>query len=213
MSSAYVKSTAAYVPRSVEHELPDRKVVRTNSTMGAPMSRGFLLVAVLSCGAAIASAQNIHEGIGVRVRAPSVLFARFEGVFLGRQGDTLIFGNDERGPIRVPASAITSLDVSAGKSRAQGALRGALWGGLTMAALALSMVNDPEVYDPQVDGSKFSYITDVGMGGAMLGAAVGVLVPRRIWKHSDARVFMTVTGSNRAAPNAIGVQFATAYSR
>ena len=75
------------------------------------------------------------------------------------------------------------------------------------------MVNDPEVYDPQVDGSKSSFITDGALGGAMLGAVVGVLVPRRIWKHSDARVFMTVTGSNRAAPNAIGVQFATGYSR
>src|SRR5687768_16799992 len=74
------------------------------------------------------AAQTLHPGIGVRVRAPSVILDRFEGVYLGRAGDTLLFGNDDRGPVKVPASAVTQLDLSGGRSRLRGAAHGALWG-------------------------------------------------------------------------------------
>src|SRR5688500_10671949 len=99
-----------------------------------PMRMILALPALLSISTAVPiSAQAIHPGKQVRIHAPGALLGRFEGVYVGRSGDTLIFGNDERGPVRVAASAITGLEVSQGLSRLRGALRGAFWGGISMA--------------------------------------------------------------------------------
>jgi hypothetical protein len=75
-----------------------------------------MLVAVL-CVPAPVAAQALHPGKTVRVQAPAVLLERLEGVYLGRSGDTVLVGSDERAPVRVPLAAVIRLDVSAGRSR------------------------------------------------------------------------------------------------
>lgn len=168
------------------------------------------LAIALSCIAAPMAAQ-VHPGIGVRVRAPSMLFDRFEGVYLGRQGDkgdTLLFGNDARGPIKVPASAITQMEVSDGRSRLRGALHGALWGG-GVAAIIGGLAGTISVEDSLASSSP-AFIAEIAAGGAELGAIIGAIVGRRVWKETHPQIFMNTT---RSSLHAIGVQLAVRYTR
>ena len=138
--------------------------------------------------AAPTSAQAIHPGKQVRIRAPGVLIDRFEGVYVGRSGDTLIFGNDERGPVRVAATAITGLEVSQGLSRLRGSLRGAFWGASTLAVLSLILTSDPAFKAEDISAGEF-----VGAGalnGAVLGAIIGAFVPARVWRGAEPRILL-----------------------
>jgi hypothetical protein len=160
------------------------------------------------------AAQTVHPGIGVRVRAPSVLLDRLEVVYLGRGGgDTLLFGNQERGPIRVSGSAITELQISAGRSRMRGALRGALIVGAIMAGLGAGMASsgDSTVYNPRVDGSRGSFIAMNAFAGAMTGGIAGLFIPVHIWRGADPR--MLLNAALRPDAPSLGVRFALAYSR
>lgn len=147
------------------------------------------------------SAQTIHPGIGVRVRAPTVMFERMEGVFLSRNGDTLLFGNDTRGPVAVPIAAVTQLQVAAGKSRLRGALRGALWGGVTMAAL-MALVGSTEVSASGDTTTRGEWIEQGAASGGLVGAIVGAFVPMRVWKTADPKILLSV-----GPRDAIGVRF------
>lgn len=85
-----------------------------------------MVVAGLALGAGSAGAQvTLQPGAKVRVTAPSAGVNRFEGTVIAA-GDTL---DVARGTarIRVPAGAVTRIELSGGKSRGAGALRGALW--------------------------------------------------------------------------------------
>ena len=44
-------------------------------------------------------AAQVHPGVTVRVHAPNHLIRHLDAAYLGRRGDTLLFGNDERAPI------------------------------------------------------------------------------------------------------------------
>ena len=138
--------------------------------------------------AAPTSAQAIHPGKHVRIHAPGVLIDRFEGVYVGRSGDTLIFGNDDRGPVRVAAAAITGLEVSQGLSRLRGALRGAFWGGVSMAAAGALLTTDPSFATE--DMSKGAFIVASAGQGALLGAIIGAFVPKRVWRGAEPRILL-----------------------
>jgi len=149
-----------------------------------------VLLAIATVASA-GSAQVAHPGIGVRVRAPGVLLERFQGVYLGHQGDTLLLGNEERGPVRVAAAAVTSLDLSRGRSRWRGALVGALWGagiGTLMGAIA----------DTDSSGvSSGDAIAILAVGGAETGAIIGAIVGRRVWVAAQPAV-LTSAAFDRA---------------
>lgn len=136
-------------------------------------------------------AQVAHPGIGVRVRAPGVLFDRFEGVYLGHAGDTLLLGNDDRGPVRVPSAAVTQLELSRGRSHWKGALRGALWGaGIGVALGALTVASTTP--EDSISGSeKASFLATMTAGGAELGAIIGAIVGRRVWVATQPSVLLT----------------------
>ena len=145
----------------------------------------------------ILTSQAVHPGKTVRFTAPSVLHGRLEGVYLGRSGDTVFFGNDERGPIEVPSLAISALDVSMGKSRWRGALRGMLWGAAVAAPLGALAIADT-AWDTQADGSKASFVVTSVLSGAFIGGIVGLFVPARVWRRADPRVLMDATSTWKA---------------
>jgi len=151
-----------------------------------------VLVATFVVASAV-DAQVAHPGIGVRVRAPNVLFDRFQGVYLGRSGDTLFFGNDERGPVKVPASDVTSLELSRGKSRWRGALVGALWGaGIGLLAGAIADTDTSDVSQ----GEAMAY---GAVGGAEIGAIIGAIVGRRVWIAAQPAVLVSAAAAHSRA--------------
>jgi hypothetical protein len=169
--------------------------------------RAILVSAGLAQPAALA-AQPVHPGRIVRVDAPSALVERFEGVYLGRSGDTLLFGNDDRGPVRVPSAAIRRFEVSAGPSRLGGAMRGALFGGAILTAMSLVILTDSTVTaELEANGdSKRGLVLEGAVNGAFVGALIGLFVPTRKWLASDARILLAgaPSGTNARAGLSLG---------
>ena len=167
------------------------------------MSLAFSALLLISTSVPTAG-QAIHPGKQVRIHAPGALLGRFEGVYVGRSGDTLIFGNDERGPVRVAAAAITGLEVSQGLSRLRGALRGAFWGGVSMAGAGALLTTDP-TFD--LEGtSKGTFIVMTAAQGAFLGAIIGAFVPARVWRGAEPRILL-----DAAAAGGAGARFGLAF--
>lgn len=146
-------------------------------------------------------AQAVHPGKRVRLRAPAFLLDRFEGVFIGRSGDTLAFGNDDRGPLLLPSSAITQLDVSGGTSRLRGSLRGALWGGAVLVAIGGLASSDTIFNTEGVPTGQTFDILDGAVIGALLGAIIGAFVPARVWRAAEPRILLNAP----SAPIGVGV--------
>lgn len=147
---------------------------------------------LLILGSVPVGAQEVLTGKAVRVRAPSVLIERFEGVYTGRSGDTVFFWNDKGGPVNIVSSAITQLDVKTRKSRLRGSLLGAFWGGAIMAVLL------PLVATPFVGGeiSTVELILGGAAQGVMAGAVIGAFVPAPVWRAADPRILLQAVRSN-----------------
>lgn len=149
---------------------------------------------------------QVHPGAIVRVRAPSVWPGNFEGTYLGRNADTLLFSNEEHGAFKVPAPAVMQIEVSTGLSRVRGAGRGALWGAAAGGALGLLAVSTAsgEFTDPG------AWVAMSAVGGAEIGTIVGLFVRKRVWTRAQPTWF---TNAARMGPHMIGVQFAARYTR
>lgn len=89
---------------------------------------GLVLVGLLShTGSLAAQVAEVSPGARIRFRAPPVVATRVTGAVLERRGDTLLVGPERGSPFAVPISAFTTLEISKGKSRAEGAKVGAIW--------------------------------------------------------------------------------------
>ena len=93
-----------------------------------------LAVAGVVCGmatprAGIAQLLELQPGAKVRVTAPPILGTRYDAVVGSRSGDTLWLVRVGSPTVQVPVSALESVQLSRGRSRAAGAKRGVLWGG------------------------------------------------------------------------------------
>lgn len=202
-STRYVMTASVATQRAriflTQPSLEDRTMTRSIPRLAAGL---MLLAAPL--------AAQVHPGVTVRVHAPRHLLQHLDAVYLGRSGDTLMFGNDERAPIRLPASAITQLEVSRGTSRLLGAGRGAMWGAATMAILGAFIVYSAD-YDPNVDGAREAFVLTSAGAGAELGAIIGAFIPKRRYAVVDPQLLLNVVG--RPDRPSVGVRFALAYSR
>lgn len=149
-----------------------------------------LCVSIMNPNRAAAQLSELQPGARVRVVAPGVVAGRYEGTILTRSSDTLVVGAPNATPIRVPLSRITSLEVSRGKSRADGAVAGIKWGAPIMAAIAASLVittlaNDCKTCSPLSADKAVSAIASLTLGGALYGAGIGALIGREHWDQFD----------------------------
>ena len=145
---------------------------------------GFLL----ACATATAAGQTVQPGTHVRLRAPEFLVGRYTGSYIGHSSDTLFFRNAKRGSMRLPAGAVTHLQVSAGKSRRRGSLRGALWGGAILGALSGLFSSDTSINTERV--ALGPYVLRGAVNGAVFGSIVGVFVPARVWHTAEPRILL-----------------------
>lgn len=88
---------------------------------------------VVSCIAipvrsAHAQMESLIPGVRVRIRAPGSVSGRLTGTVLTRTSDSLSIATESGVPLHLPLSRLTAVEVSRGKSRSMGAMKGALWG-------------------------------------------------------------------------------------
>ena len=149
-----------------------------------------MAMAMATTMATPAAAQGIVLNPGARVRldAPSAGIKRFEGSVIAT-GDTIEVANGDA-RVRVPASAVTRLELSHGKNRTQGAVRGIMWGagiGLVVGAVTVNAADNSTCYDSRFGrsdctvSSKGEWIAASTVGGALWGALFGALIGRERW--------------------------------
>jgi hypothetical protein len=166
------------------------------------MRRAFLAVSVLLsihaspiAAQSVAPLSDVQPGARIRVDAPGIVAGRFVGTVLTRRADTLTIGNPATSPVTVPLTRVTSLEVSRGKSRSAGALRGTVWGapigaGLGLFAIALS--DHCKTCTDEPSGAEG--VALFTLSGAVWGAGIGAIVGRERWDRYqlDARTSLCV---------------------
>lgn len=129
---------------------------------------------------------EVQPGARVRVEAPGIVAGKYVGTVLTRSGDTLTLGNPSGAPVALPLHSIRSLEISRGKSRSAGALRGMLWGGPIGAAVGAFAVATAEdctaCYEAPGDAEAFALFTASGL---LWGAGIGAIVGRERWDRFD----------------------------
>jgi hypothetical protein len=151
--------------------------------------RPFLLFVAVSCSplASMAGQQQLAEqpapGARVRLRAPGVVAGRYTGTVLSRTPDTLVVGRSVATFVRVPVSALTSLEVSRGKSRSRGALRGAALCAPIFGAVLGLVADDPP--GRSAVAGRVQVVAAGALMGGLGGAIAGAIMPSERWHRYD----------------------------
>ena len=150
---------------------------------------GVVLVGLLSPASSMtAQVAEVSPGARIRFRAPPVVATRLTGTVLERRADTVRVAPEKGSPFTVPITAFTTLDISKGKSRAEGAKVGALWsaGFFGVYALAIASGGDScgggatcaTTNDPTA-GELIGFIA----AGSLFGAGIGAIISREKWER------------------------------
>lgn len=164
------------------------------------------LLVALPLWASVLPAQVAELGVGtrVRLRAPDVVAGRLTGVVIARGADSLTVTRPDAAPVTLRLGQVTTLDVSRGRSRSQGALKGALWGGGVMAVLGGVMLDGGTTCDaslpnePCDEWSRAERVAYGAVSGALVGAAIGAFVGSEHWQRLTLPVRVGVAPAGRA---------------
>jgi len=158
---------------------------------------GFALMLPLAPAGAQSGA--LEPGTRVRVEAPRCVPYPVEGTIVSRRGDALRIERSRGNAVTVPIATLTRVEVSRGRSRLAGALRGGLWGaaaGLGVGVVSVVASNGC-VGDCSDEPSDREYLLATPAAGALLGAGVGALIGRERWERVPLPARATV-GPGRA---------------
>jgi hypothetical protein len=177
------------------------------------------IIAIACCSAmaiprADAQIPELQPGARVRVQAPKIVGGWLEGTILSRSRDTVTLTTPRRTSIPVPLAAITAADVSRGRSRGDGAVKGLAWGsGVGLAVGLLSAVSydtgsdacgaepcDNELTSGQVVAGSFII-------GAALGAGIGAIKGAEHWDSLTIQTYVAVRPSRDGVTLVLAIPF------
>jgi hypothetical protein len=156
---------------------------------------------------------EMQPGARVRVTAPGIVAGRYVGTVLSRSADTLTVGRANERPVAVPTARLTSLEVSGGRSRKLGAIRGALWGAPVGTVIAILEHTEREYCGSPGCALQNDYVLvrrppnalEVAWGafaGAGMGALIGAWIGREAWTRSDLAPRVAIGVAPRGAVTA-----------
>ena len=163
--------------------------------------------ALMACAAVpVSSAEsqlnNLIPGVRTRLRAPSSINGRVTGTVIGRTADSLSIAMESGVAVRLPLSAITSVDISRGKSRSKGATKGALWGaGVGMLS---GLFSDSSTEEDLSRGEVF--VAGV-LSGVISGALIGALVQAERWERLEVPVHISLIRAPGGPAAAVSIRF------
>jgi hypothetical protein len=164
--------------------------------MRHPIRHASALALALLLGFVPAGRAQLTEaqaGSRVRVTAPGILAGSYVGTVLAREPGVIRIGSPNTQPIDVPIDRITSFEISRGKSRSGGAGRGVVIGapiGAVLGLVAASSDMSSRTYWNSDRGridtlSRAELVVYTAASTALLGAAIGALVPKERWVPFD----------------------------
>jgi hypothetical protein len=147
---------------------------------------------------------EVQPGARVRVEAPGIVAGKYVGTVLSRGADTLTLGSPSTAPVKLPLRAIRSLEISRGKSRSAGAVRGMMWGvpiGLVLGVFAVATSDNCDAcIEATSDAEGFALFA---ASGVLWGAGIGALVGRERWERFD----LPVRTAFRVGPRSAALAF------
>jgi hypothetical protein len=171
------------------------------------------ILVALALGDTVAAAQalpQLHSGMRVRIRAPTVVDGQLTGKIASRTAEALVVTDERRGEFTVPFAALSELNVSRGKSHSAGALKGAMWGaglglgvGLMFAAVPNSDRHSQSGYGLGPPTAEEGILLGFG-GGLVIGFSLGGLAGSERWDgvHVPASIAVVPVGRR------LGLRFA-----
>lgn len=163
------------------------------------MHRGITIAALslIAISPAAAQVSELQPGARVRVSAPGLVADDYVGVLLQRAGDTLVVAGTNLAQVRLPESKISSLEISRGKSRTDGAIQGVKWGAPILGLMGLLLFNAGS--DVSCTGTctvneydRASIALAFAGAGAFYGAGIGALIGKERWEDFDLGVRTSV---------------------
>lgn len=184
------------------------------------VSRILLRVAMLLACAptARASAQlaELQLGARVRVRAPGEVAGRLTGMVLSRSADSLTMSRPNATPLTLAIAKLSTVEISRGKSRSRGALKGIAWGAASGLGLGLTPITESTCTGgtSAVRGtcepvSRGSFIWTMVVGSVTIGAGVGALVGSERWQGGLLPTRVAVVPPTRMRPTALVLSWTT----
>jgi len=177
------------------------------------------IVAIAWCSAmairgADAQLVELQPGARVRVQASGVVAGRLEGTVLARVRDTVTLTTSRGMLIPVPLAAITTAEVSRGRSHGDGAVKGlALGVGVGLAVGLLSAI----VYDARSDEcgaepcendlSPGEVVAGGFMTGAVLGAGIGAIMGVEQWERLTIQRYVALRPRRDGLTLALAIPF------
>jgi hypothetical protein len=157
---------------------------------------------------------ELQPGGRVRVQAPEVVAGRLEATIIARSHDTVTLTTPRGAPIPVPLAAITAAEVSRGRTRRDGAVKGLAWGtgiGLAMGllgAIGYDAGSDACGAEPcENDLSPGELVAASFITGAALGAGIGAIVGAEHWDRLTIPAHVTVRQSRERLTLALAIPF------
>lgn len=169
--------------------MPSRHLLRTQCDIIRVViaSVGLLLTSLLA-SPAHAQFVELDPGTRIRLRAPAAVAGQLTGVVIGRSNDSLTVSRSNAMPVTLPLSALTSLEISRGKSHGRGAMKGALWGGGVFVVLGVVIPMEEclegtssNTYN---EGSRAEGVLWTATSGALTGALIGAIIGAERWERA-----------------------------
>lgn len=145
-----------------------------------------VIALLLPLAPAAGQVAELQPGARIRVRAPTVVAGRVDGTVIARSADSVTMTVPGGPSLRLPIAAITAAEVSRGRSRRDGAMKGLAWGtGIGAALGLLSELGGEECPDDRCDDgySTGEYLAASLVSGAALGAGIGAIVGAEHWQR------------------------------
>jgi hypothetical protein len=157
----------------------------------------FLLFTALMPVCAAAQMADIVPGMRIRVSATDVS-GRIEGTVATRTADSIVVVTPAPAQFHIAVASISSMAVSQGRTRSEGAMKGALWGGGIGLALALPLSWDAS---RSSQPNNTAILAEATVSYAMVGALIGALVRAEQWTTYElpARISASRNGARLAA--------------
>ena len=126
---------------------------------------------------------EVQPGARVRVRAPGALAGRLTGIVIARTPDSLTIARTNASPLAIPTPSLTTVELSRGKSRGAGALKGMVIGAGVGLLLGLTPLPEPTCTTRGCDPTptRGEYMGTMILGSGVIGAGIGAIVGREQW--------------------------------
>ncbi len=177
-----------------------------------------LVLGVCFPGAAAHSQMaELQPGVRVRIRAPGEIAGRLTGVVVARSADSVTITRSGGTPVAVALAKLSTLDISRGKSRSRGALRGTLWGaavGLGLGAIAPITTETCAAGSARCEPiSRGEFVQLMVLGSVVWGAGIGAIVGSERWDSAMLPTRVALLPPTRGQSSGIMLSWAVGGGR